>query len=85
MKFSHVTYTIVLERADTNWSAFAPDVPGCAATGLTRVHAIENIKNALEFHFDGTLEDGLKIPVPTADASRGFDDTCIVEIRVNTT
>lgn len=79
-----LSYTIVLERADTNWSAFAPDVPGCVATGLTRAHAIENIKSALAFHFDGTMEDGLKIPLPMTDASQRLDDTCMVTIHVDT-
>ena len=28
-------YAIVLEKTNTNYSAYVPDLPGCIATGLT--------------------------------------------------
>jgi predicted RNase H-like HicB family nuclease len=49
---------IVLERAEHNWAAYAPAVPGCVATGRTRRSTERNMREALTFHFEGLDEDG---------------------------
>jgi predicted RNase H-like HicB family nuclease len=59
-------YAIVIEKAENNYAAYAPDVPGCAATGATIEEVKREIQEALRFHFDGLREDGLPIPKPTA-------------------
>lgn len=59
-------YAIVIEKANGNYSAYAPDVPGCAATGATLEEVKQQIQEALEFHFEGLQEDGLPIPEPTS-------------------
>lgn len=59
-------YVVVFERADTNWTAYSPDVPGCMATGSTRAEAEQNIREALEFHIEGLKLDGLPVPEPSA-------------------
>ncbi len=59
-------YAVVIERADGNYSAYVPDLPGCVATGPT-IETVETaIREAIEFHLDGLTEDGLPIPVPTS-------------------
>lgn len=58
-------YAVVIEWAGTNYSAYAPDVPGCAATGDTLVEVKQNIRDAIEFHLEGLREDGLPIPEAT--------------------
>jgi predicted RNase H-like HicB family nuclease len=59
-------YAIVIERAEGNYSAYVPDLPGCVTTGAT-VKEIEcNIHEAIRFHLDGLREDGLPIPDPSA-------------------
>lgn len=63
-------YLVVFEKAEHNWAAYSPDVPGCVATGKTHEEAARNFKEALEFHFEGLIEDGLPIPEPSADAER---------------
>ncbi len=55
-------FLIVIERADGNYSAYSPDVPGCAATGATREEAEKNMHEALRMHVQGLKEDGLPIP-----------------------
>ena len=55
-------YTIVIERAGTNFSAYVPDLPGCVATGSTAEEAEANIREAIAFHVEGLREDGLPIP-----------------------
>ncbi len=57
-------YVVVLERTPSNWGAYAPDVWGCIATGKSREEALNNIKEALEFHFEGMHVDGESIPLP---------------------
>ncbi|KOP27617.1 hypothetical protein AMR41_04330 [Hapalosiphon sp. MRB220] len=58
-------YAIVIERADGNYSAYVPDLPGCVATGLTLEEVEEQIREAITFHLEGLREDGLPIPEPT--------------------
>ena len=59
-------YAIVIEKADENYSAYVPDLPGCIATGAT-VAAIEGeIREAIRFHIEGLREDGMPVPEPTA-------------------
>lgn len=59
-------YLIVIEKAGKNFSAYAPDVPGCIATGKTVAEVKQNFKEALEFHLQGLAEDGQEAPGPTA-------------------
>ena len=61
-------YAIVIEKADDNYSAYVPDLPGCIATGST-VEAVEHeIRDAIRFHIEGLKADGLPVPVPTSIA-----------------
>ena len=57
-------YLVIIEKGDNNYSAFSPDVLGCAATGKTVEETLETMKEALEFHFEGMTEDGETIPKP---------------------
>ncbi len=58
-------YAIVVEKAANNYSAYVPDLPGCVATGYTIEEAEREIREAIEFHLEGMVEDGLPIPLPT--------------------
>ena len=59
-------YAIVVEKAGNNFSAYAPDLPGCIATGSSVKEAEKEIQAAIQFHIDGLREDGLPIPVPSS-------------------
>ena len=59
-------YAIVLEKAENNYSAYVPDLPGCIATGFTVAETEREIREAIEFHIDGLREDGLPIPQPAS-------------------
>lgn len=59
-------YLIVIEEADGNFSAYLPDLPGCVATGLTRLDVRERMSVAIRMHLDGLIEDGCPIPQPRA-------------------
>jgi predicted RNase H-like HicB family nuclease len=55
-------FLVVIEKANDNYSAYSPDLPGCVATGSTREEAKRNMHQAIEMHVRGLLEDKLPIP-----------------------
>jgi len=55
-------YAVVIERAEKNYSAYVPDLPGCVATGATIEETDRLIREAIDFHLSGLREDGLPIP-----------------------
>jgi predicted RNase H-like HicB family nuclease len=55
-------FLIMIEKADRNYSAYSPDLPGCVATGKTRDQVARNMHEAIDMHVRGLLED--KLPVP---------------------
>jgi predicted RNase H-like HicB family nuclease len=59
-------YAVVIERAENNFSAYVPDLPGCVATGATIEEAEAQIREAIEFHLAGLREDGSPIPQPSS-------------------
>ncbi len=59
-------YLVVFEKANGNYSAYSPDLPGCIATGRTRADVEKNIREAIVFHVWGMKEDGLTLPEPAA-------------------
>ena len=59
-------YTIVIEKAGNNFSAYVPDLPGCVATGATVEEVESQIREAIAFHLDGMREDGIAIPQPAS-------------------
>ncbi len=59
-------YAVVIEKAERNYSAYVPDLPGCVATGQTIKETQQQIREAIEFHLEGMREDGLSIPEPTS-------------------
>lgn len=61
-------FLIVVEKANGNYSAYSPDLPGCVATGVTREETEKNMYEAIEIHICGLLEDGLPVPEPNSFA-----------------
>ena len=55
-------FLIVIEKADGNYSAYSPDLPGCVATGKTRDQAARRMHEAIDMHVRGLLEDNLPVP-----------------------
>jgi predicted RNase H-like HicB family nuclease len=60
-----LTYNVVIEKADGNYSAYVPDLPGCVAVGDTIDETLSEIKEAIEFHLEEFVRDGLPIPKPS--------------------
>ena len=59
-------YAIVIEKAENNYAAYVPDLPGCVTTGETIEEIEQEIREAIEFHIRGLREDGLPIPKPSS-------------------
>jgi len=55
-------YLVIFEKADDNYSAYSPDIPGCITTGATRNEVERNIRVAINFHIEGLVEDGFPLP-----------------------
>jgi len=62
-------YLIIIEKSDSGYSAYSPDLPGCVSTGSTPEETEKNMHEAIEFHIDGLKEEGYEIPVPTSRSS----------------
>lgn len=61
-------YAVVIEKAEGNYSAYVPDLPGCVATGDSVATVEREIRDAIRFHIEGLKEDGLPVPAPTSIA-----------------
>ena len=69
---------VVVEKGPRNYSAYAPDVPGCVATGATKDETLRLMSEALQMHLEGMVEDEAELPL-----SAGADDEAhFVEVEV---
>lgn len=59
-------YAIVIEKAESNYAAYVPDLPGCVATGQTIEETEKEIREAIDLHLRGMREDGFTIPEPSS-------------------
>lgn len=59
-------YAIVIEKAENNYAAYVPDLPGCVATGKTIEETENEIREAIDLHLRGMREDGLPIAEPSS-------------------
>ena len=60
-------FAVVFEKAESNWAAYVPDLPGCITTGSTLQETKQNIREAIELHLEAMREVGEPIPVATCD------------------
>ncbi len=56
-------YMVVIEKGETSWGAYVPDLPGCVAVGETKEEGKRLISAAIEFHFADLTESGTQIPI----------------------
>ena len=55
-------YAVVIEKGQTSYGAYVPDLPGCVAVGETLEETKQLIKEAIAFHLEGLQEDSSPIP-----------------------
>ena len=64
-------YAVVIEKAENNYAAYVPGLPGCVATSQTSEEIETQIQEAIQLHLrgmreDGLREDGLPLPEPSS-------------------
>lgn len=57
-------YVVILEKGDTSYGAYVPDLPGCVAVGETKDEAMQLIREAIELHIESLHESGEDVPEP---------------------
>lgn len=62
-------YLIVVEKTETGFSAYSPDLLGCVATGATEEETEANMKEAIAFHVEGLKQEGFPVPQPSAKSA----------------
>ena len=62
-------YLIVVEKTETGFSAYSPDLLGCVATGATEEETEAKMKEAIAFHVEGLKQEGFPIPQPSTKSA----------------
>lgn len=57
-------FVIIIEKGDTNYGAYAPDIPGCIGLGQTPDEARQDLLSGLRGHLQLMAEDGDPMPQP---------------------
>jgi predicted RNase H-like HicB family nuclease len=57
-------YAVVIERGQTSYGAYVPDLPGCVVVAKTLEEVKMLIQESIAFHLEGLQEDGGSIPEP---------------------
>jgi predicted RNase H-like HicB family nuclease len=66
MNEDKMQYIIIVERGETSYGAYVPDLPGCVAVGETKEEVMELIREAVEMHIESMRRDGQPIPEPNS-------------------
>jgi len=59
-------YMVVIEKGESGYGAFVPDLPGCIAAGETEDEVVALIREAIQFHLEDLKSEGQPIPQPTS-------------------
>ena len=59
-------YAIIIEKGEEGYGAYVPDLPGCVAVGETLEEVEKLIEEAIPFHIEGLIEEGLPVPESTS-------------------
>ncbi|HET9765289.1 MAG TPA: type II toxin-antitoxin system HicB family antitoxin [Thermoanaerobaculia bacterium] len=62
-------YLVVIEKGETSYGAYVPDLPGCIAAADSEADVRGLIKEAIEFHIEGLREDGQPVPPPSSSGT----------------
>jgi predicted RNase H-like HicB family nuclease len=59
-------YVVIVEKGETSYGAYVPDLPGCVAVGETHEEVLRLIREAIEFQLEGLKKDQLPVPTPSS-------------------
>ena len=71
-------YAIVIEKAERNYSAYIPDLPGCTTTGRTVQEVLANMRQAALGHLEVMADVGE--PTPNPDTLVDYIDVQVPEL-----
>ena len=61
-----VKYAVIFERAENNWAAYVPDLPGCMTTAPTLEETKMSIREAIQGHIETLHQFGEPVPEPSS-------------------
>ena len=61
-------YMVVIEKDETDYGAYIPDLPGCIAAGESEEEVRTLIEEAIAFHIEGLIEEGESVPQPSSSS-----------------
>jgi predicted RNase H-like HicB family nuclease len=62
-------YMVIVEKGESSYGAFVPDLPGCIAVAETEQEVITLIQEAIQFHLEDLQLEGLPIPQPVSKST----------------
>lgn len=62
-------YMVIVEKGESSYGAFVPDLPGCIAVGETEQEVIELIQEAIQLHLEDLQTEGRPIPLPVSKST----------------
>lgn len=65
-----MTFAVIVEKGERNFSAYSPDLPGCVTTGDTVQETLANMREAISFHLQGMAEDEKPLPISSIIATQ---------------
>ena len=63
-----MTYLVVVEKSQSGYGAYVPDLPGCIAAAESRDEVVRLIRDAMQFHVEGLKEAGDPVPKPSSQS-----------------
>jgi predicted RNase H-like HicB family nuclease len=61
-------YLVVVEKSQSGYGAYVPDLPGCIAAAESRDEVVRLIRDAMQFHVEGLKEAGDPVPKPSSQS-----------------
>jgi predicted RNase H-like HicB family nuclease len=62
-------YLVVIEKGESGFGAYVPDLPGCIAAAESEAEVRQLIREAIEFHVEGLRENGQPVPTPSSSST----------------
>jgi len=70
-------YVAHIERSDSGYGVYFPDLPGCVSAGGSMRATLQGAREALALHISGLVEDGDPIPAPSEESALKRDPTIV--------
>jgi predicted RNase H-like HicB family nuclease len=62
-------YMVIVEKGDSSYGAYVPDLPGCVAVAETKPAVLALIQEAITLHLESMREEGQLIPEPSSSSA----------------